>query len=41
MTVEVKGGDLGVGVVEEGEEEVNFMSNCKVEKSQYNPLHFS
>jgi hypothetical protein len=32
MRVEVKEGDLGVVVEEEeeGEEEVNFMSNCKV-----------
>jgi hypothetical protein len=42
MRVEVNGGDVGVVVVvEEGVEEVIFMSNCKVEKLQYNSLHFS
>jgi hypothetical protein len=33
MRVEVKEGDLeGVVVAEEGEEEVNFMCNCKGER---------
>jgi hypothetical protein len=42
MRVAVRGGDLeGVVVAEEGEEEVNFMFNCKIENLRYNSLNLS